>query len=130
MVLKLVIVAFLTTLALDALWIYLNFNMYKSMYSRIQGSSINFNALYATYAYIFILLSVFLLVVPKLDHNDGLCECALKGGVVGLCIYGVYNFTNLALFNSWSPFVAIIDTLWGGVLYTCIAYALVGTQSI
>ena len=31
-------------------------------------------------------------------------------------IYGVFNFTNLAIFKKWSWTLALIDTLWGGIL--------------
>ena len=44
----------------------------------------------------------------------------------GLVIYGVYDMTNLATFKKWKWNLAIMDTLWGGVLMaltTAIVYA-------
>ena len=37
--------------------------------------------------------------------------------ILGIVIYGVYDTVNLALFNKWTPQMALIDTLWGGVLF-------------
>jgi uncharacterized membrane protein len=51
----------------------------------------------------------------------------LDAFLFGLVIYGVYETTNIATFKKWSPFVAILDTLWGGVLMaatTFITYKL------
>lgn len=37
--------------------------------------------------------------------------------VAGLAIYGTYSFTNMVLFPEWDPWVAVTETLWGGILY-------------
>ena len=37
--------------------------------------------------------------------------------ILGIVIYGVYDTVNLAVFNKWTPQMALIDTLWGGVLF-------------
>jgi len=31
-------------------------------------------------------------------------------------INGVYETTNYAFFNEWSPLLVLLDTLWGGIL--------------
>ena len=35
----------------------------------------------------------------------------------GMCIYGVYDFTNHAIFEHYDWKFGIADTLWGGVLF-------------
>ena len=40
----------------------------------------------------------------------------LHAVILGLCIYGVYESTNLAIFEKWDFETLVIDTLWGGVL--------------
>ena len=37
--------------------------------------------------------------------------------VYGLCIYGVYDFTNHATFEKYDWKFGIADTIWGGVLF-------------
>ena len=40
----------------------------------------------------------------------------------GISIYAVYDFTNYALFEKYDWKFAIIDTLWGGILFTIMHY--------
>ena len=41
----------------------------------------------------------------------------IKIGIVAIVIYGVFESVNLALFNKWKVIPAIVDTLWGGILF-------------
>jgi uncharacterized membrane protein len=34
-----------------------------------------------------------------------------------VCVYAVYDFTTLSIFDKYPLSVAIQDTLWGGVLF-------------
>jgi uncharacterized membrane protein len=36
--------------------------------------------------------------------------------VLGVVLYGVFDFTNIALFKKYDLVIALIDTLWGGIL--------------
>lgn len=42
----------------------------------------------------------------------------MYGGAVGFSIYGIYNFTSLAIYKDMDVSVGILDTLWGTTLYT------------
>jgi uncharacterized membrane protein len=42
----------------------------------------------------------------------------MYGGAVGFSIYGIYNFTSLAIYKDMDSSIGIIDTLWGTTLYT------------
>jgi uncharacterized membrane protein len=44
--------------------------------------------------------------------------------LLGFIIYAVYETTNLALIKKWSPVIAIIDTLWGGILFTATTFVM------
>lgn len=35
------------------------------------------------------------------------------GALFGLVVYGVFDFTNLAVLANWSTKISVIDTLWG-----------------
>ena len=41
---------------------------------------------------------------------------AARGALVGLCVYAVYDFTNLSLLNGWSLPVTLADVAWGAVV--------------
>jgi len=36
---------------------------------------------------------------------------------LGLATYAVYDFTNLATLRGYEPMIAVMDSLWGGVLF-------------
>ena len=38
--------------------------------------------------------------------------------VLGATSYAIYDFTNYALFDNYPLNVGLMDTLWGGVLYS------------
>ncbi len=47
--------------------------------------------------------------------------------ILGFCIYGIFDFTNLAIFKNYTLKTAIIDTLWGAILFfavTSITYKI------
>ena len=46
----------------------------------------------------------------------------LDAFLFGIVIYGVYDATAYALFSKWSGKMAIIDTIWGGILMMTTAY--------
>ncbi len=43
-------------------------------------------------------------------------ESGFRGALLGLCAYGIYEFTNLALVANWPWKMALADLLWGPVL--------------
>jgi len=101
----------LTMLILDGLWI--NFFMgprYRTMIPTIQKSSMDVNKLSALGAY---LMMVYLLVNIVLKYKLTLLESFL----FGCAVFGVYDFTCGAIFKKWNFDLALIDILWGGILF-------------
>ena len=99
--------------------------MYNKLIKNIQGSSIKLRYIPAMISYILIILGYFLYVEPRMNtinKKDLLKYSFLYGGVFGIIVYGIYDFTNLATIKNWSLFVSIIDMLWGGILFTIVTY--------
>ena len=42
--------------------------------------------------------------------------------ILGIVIYGVYETTTYAILEKWSPLAVILDTFWGGLLFTLTTY--------
>ena len=42
--------------------------------------------------------------------------------ILGFCVYGIYEFTNIAIFKNYKWIAAIVDTLWGGILFYTATY--------
>ena len=76
----------------------------------VQGSPmvVNVSAAIATYVFLIFGLNYFI-IRPGRSAWDAF--------LLGLVVYGVYDFTNLALLSKWQLFTAVTDTLWGGALF-------------
>ncbi|MEW5906815.1 MAG: DUF2177 family protein [Elusimicrobiota bacterium] len=48
---------------------------------------------------------------------------AARGAALGFTVYGVYNFTNLALLKGWTWQVVLADVAWGTLLTAAAALA-------
>lgn len=66
--------------------------------------------------YVFMILLVVLFAVPK-GVSGGPLQGFIWGAVLGILTYGLYNYTNLALFDKYNSVLAVVDTLWGGVIF-------------
>lgn len=104
--LKQLSIAFITLLLLDAIWISLRFKAYAAVTEKVQGSPMRAKLIPALICYAFLGFGLYL-VLP----NPTLAF------FIGLVIYGVYNFTNLALLKNYDTIVAVQDTIWGGILF-------------
>jgi uncharacterized membrane protein len=44
--------------------------------------------------------------------------------ILGFIIYGIYNTTNYTILKDWNIYMSIIDTFWGGILFSLTTYIL------
>lgn len=108
---KLIPLAALFVLA-DLPWLYGIQDWASSVFQKVQGGlPLRFNLWYAVPIY-FALAYILLHATSR-----------LSAFLLGVAVYGVYDFTNLSTLTKYEPAFAIADTLWGGVLFT-IVYSL------
>ena len=115
-------------MVLDVAWIAMNVSAYSSVILNVQKSPVSLRTDYAIIAYLFILFSVIYVAIPfttqSIKKGDSirietkLLKSFIYGGAVGFSIYGIYNFTSLAIYKDLDSTMGIIDTLWGTALYT------------
>jgi uncharacterized membrane protein len=89
-------------------------SMIKGHFTRqivaVQGSPIVFNIFGAVVTYVFLIFGLnYFIIRPGRSVQDAF--------LLGLVVYGVYEFTNLALLSKWQLFTAVTDTVWGGTLF-------------
>jgi uncharacterized membrane protein len=104
--------------------------MYNKTVKDIQGFVPKINITYAITAYSFMIISLFYLAIPftmqNINKNDKSIDLLYKairyGGIVGLSIYGIYNFTCMSFFAKYPLSTAIIDTIWGTFLYSFVVF--------
>lgn len=66
--------------------------------------------------YVVYAVAVTVLVVrPELDTGTT-GTAAAKGAVLGVAAYATFGFTDLAIVEGWPVRLAVVDTVWGGVL--------------
>jgi len=111
---QLVIIAVLI-LGLDAAWLSYLFKSFNKMIVSIQGTPISLRLVPTVIAYILIIGSVWYFAVnPSKNYKDA----ALRGALLGLGVYGIYESTNYAILKNYSSSIALMDTLWGTFLFS------------
>ena len=104
--------------------LWLNKDMYSNMFNKINGNTIGNTTnmiIGGIIAYILLALAIYyFIVMPSIDtskdNNFDYYNIILKGCIMGLVIYGIYDGTNLATINNFGLKEAIIDMMWGTFL--------------
>ena len=91
------------------------------MIKSIQNKEIKLNITYALFTYVLIIASIIFINIPFIDSKTEIIKTSLLySGLLGLCIYGIYSGTNLAVFENYDIGLGLKDTLWGFILYTIV----------
>jgi uncharacterized membrane protein len=98
---------------LDGFYLNLIKNYFNNQIKLIQGSDVKINYVSVGITYIFLIFGLNYFIIQQ---NRSVKDAAL----LGMVIYAVYEFTNLALFKNWYPLTTIIDTTWGAVLFALV----------
>ena len=97
----------LLILLLDAPYLMLSGKIHQERIRAIQGGrAIRFRPAGA------------IVVYPALAYLVSRCKTRGEAFMMGLTVYAVYDFTLLTLFHDYTLGVAVMDTLWGGILFT------------
>ena len=107
---KKIIIVSIIFILLDAIYLTLSSSLSIPLVEKIQHSVIHLNIFSLVMVYIFDIFILYYFIIYK---NLSLFEAFL----LGLCVYGVYEFTNKSIFTKWSYSLVILDTLWGGTLF-------------
>lgn len=101
---------------LDGLWLGL---VMKSFYrdrlapiARMSNGALAPNWTGALVVYLLLGLGIALFAVPRDGETTSV---AVTGALLGLIVYGVYDFTNYATLRNWPLALALVDTAWGAL---------------
>lgn len=106
---------FVIFVILDSIYLFMMKGYFDNQIKSIQGSIIKMNLLPAVLCYISLVFGLYYFIIK--DKKP-----LLQAFLLGLVIYSVYETTNWALFTAWKPTTVLIDTLWGGILFTLTAF--------
>jgi uncharacterized membrane protein len=123
------IILIIVILIADIIWLNVQKPRYNSLVTAVQGSQIKVKYTPAFFTYILVVISILFIAIPLVrmqlasdikNKSTGhiFMTSLVYGGLVGLCIYGIFNFTNMSIFKDYKLSVAVMDTTWGVVLYT------------
>jgi len=94
--------------------------LFNPMIKNIQGEKITLNPVGVIIVYLLMLFALFkFIIMERKAPRDAF--------LLGFCIYGVFDFTNMAIFNKYKYLPALIDMVWGGTLFyltTFVTYKL------
>jgi uncharacterized membrane protein len=104
---------------------YLNIirSYFENQVKIVQGTPLKVNFLGLILCYIFLIFGLnYFIIKSKRSAYDAF--------LLGILIYGVFETTNYALFNKWSIFTVILDTLWGGTLFAIVTFIINNLRSL
>jgi uncharacterized membrane protein len=119
---KHLLIALILFLVLDALYLGSTTNHWNNVLLRIQGDKLSLKLIPAICVYILIFFGWYHFVYSSyLVHNS--INTAIKDAfLLGLTTYGIYEFTNYAIFDKWDITSVLMDMSWGAILYTLVTY--------
>lgn len=110
---KNILISTVLFILIDSIYLKLVNPIFNKVIKNIQGNSINLKLDGAIYAYICIVLIFNYFII----HKKGKL---LDAFMLGFLTYGIFEGTNRALFSKWTINVMLIDSLWGGILFSLV----------
>lgn len=118
------IVSAFSMLALDGLYLSnVGGPLFAKMVKGIQKEEMTLNMYGVVGSYMLLVLVLYKFII--LDRKS-----PTDAFMLGLCVYGVFDFTNIAIFKNYKWMPAILDTLWGGVLFYLVTFITYKIMSI
>ena len=103
-------------LALDSIVLSALSGLWKKTIEKIQHKTFNVKLHYAICSYILMIFGLYYFVYKHINPNTWVYDSLFKGFLFGFTLYGVFDFTNLAIFTDYALYTAVIDMFWGGTL--------------
>lgn len=110
-------ISIITIIMLIIDYFYLTFiggSPFVKMVEKIQKKEVKINYTSALFVYLLLVIAMYKYVINDTSYYNAF--------ILGSIIYGVFDFTNMALFRKYDSLIAIQDTIWGGTLFTMTKY--------
>lgn len=108
-------------LVIDFIWLNMNTQMYKKLVLSVQKQEMKVNIIGAFLSYFCVILLLVFYAIPLVrskSKTPSIQTCIIYGGGMGFLAYAIFNFTNLGIFRNYDIKTALLDTIWGGVLFS------------
>ena len=107
---KIFLTILLILLAVDSVYLFLTKSIFGEVVAKIQRTAIQFRLEGAVVVYLLLALGLYYFIIKP---GRSPWEAAL----LGLVIYGTFDFTNYAMFKNYDLMTAMMDTVWGAFLF-------------
>jgi uncharacterized membrane protein len=97
-------------LILDGIWFFIMKDIFAKLIYNIQNKKIEIKIIPAIITYIIMTCGFYYFII---NNKNNIIDAIL----LGFFVYGIYEFTNLSIFDNWSVEIVIMDILWGGFLF-------------
>lgn len=104
-------------LLLDSVYLFSTSNYFNNLVEKIQGTQIEMKMVGVVFVYLVIAFGLNYFII---ERNGSVMDAF----VLGLFVYGVYEFTNYSIFKKWDAKTVVMDTLWGGILFAGTTYVI------
>jgi len=102
-------------LALDSIYLKSTTGHFNKVVKSIQGTAIKFNMYAAVACYLVLAFAInYFIIKDKKSVMDAF--------LLGFVIYAVFDLTNMVIFKKWDLMTAMMDMIWGGVLFATTTY--------
>lgn len=101
----------------DLIYFYFMKDMLSKQIVEIQGSPLVMDFFAVALCYIALAFGLYYFVLREK-------KSLLDAFLLGIVIYAVYETTTKASLKKWSYKIVVLDTLWGGILFTLTTFVL------
>jgi uncharacterized membrane protein len=115
------VISFLILL-FDGIVLSLLSKLWKKTIENVQQKRFIPNFYYAFFSYVLIIFGQYHFVHKHIKRSNWVYDSIFNGFLFGFVLYGVFDFTNLAIFTDYSLNTAIIDMIWGGTLLSVVSF--------
>lgn len=91
--------------------------LFSVIIQNIQGTKMNVKIVPSLLVFIVGAFGLTYFIYDKIRSTHIYTDSLKYAFVFGLVTYAIFDLTNMAIFNNWSIGPAIIDMIWGGVVF-------------
>lgn len=112
-----IVTTFVIFVLLDSTYLFSMKKYFQTQVVEVQGTPLVINIYAAILCYIALVFGLYYFILRSK-------KSVLDAFLLGIVIYAVYETTTWALFKKWRPLTVVLDTLWGGVLFSLTTYIM------
>lgn len=94
---------------IDSIYLYLTKNLFKKMVLEIQNSDLQIRLESGLMVYLLITIGLYYFIIKEK-------RSPYDAALLGLIMYGVFDFTNYTMFKKYNIYIGLMDTIWGSIL--------------